>query len=65
MPASEMLDTSWTTRLLDRRSRTASMEVGVHPGYQEPWRDAERRAIMEFAIAARAAGHELIGWRDL
>ncbi|MDB5321132.1 MAG: hypothetical protein JWN40_2763 [Phycisphaerales bacterium] len=65
MPASETLDTSWATRLLERRSRAASMEVGVHPGYQEPWRDAERRAIAAFALAARGAGHDLVGWRDL
>jgi len=65
MPASETLDTSWTKHLLARRSRAASLEVGVHPGYAEPWRDAERRAIQAFADAARAAGHDLIGWRDL
>jgi predicted glycoside hydrolase/deacetylase ChbG (UPF0249 family) len=65
MPQSETLDTTWTTHLLQRPSNAATMEVGVHPGYAEPWRDAERRAIHEFATAARAAGHELIGWGDL
>lgn len=65
MPQSESLDTSWTTRLLERPARAATMEVGVHPGYREPWRDAERRAITEFAAQARRAGHALIGWRDL
>jgi hypothetical protein len=39
--------------------------VGVHPGYTtETWRDEERRSVLEFASAARAAGHELVSWRS-
>jgi hypothetical protein len=51
--------------VLARRTGAMTMEVGVHPGYDEPWRDAERRAIKTFTDAARAAGHDLIGWREL
>lgn len=65
MPRSGSSDTSWPAELAARRATAATMEVGVHPGYTEPWRDAERRAIQEFASAARDAGHRLIGWREL
>ena len=42
-----------------------SLEVGVHPGTEEVWRDRERCAIVEFSGHARKAGHALIGWREL
>lgn len=45
--------------------RAATIEVGVHPGYTEPWRIIERTELHLFADAARAAGHALIGWKDL
>jgi predicted glycoside hydrolase/deacetylase ChbG (UPF0249 family) len=41
-----------------------TLEVGVHPGYDD-WRDDERRSVLAFADAARAQGHELVAWRDL
>lgn len=70
MPVSETGNTAWPGRLVERlRSRVASdaavLEVGVHPGYGEAWRDAERRSIHEFAKLAREGGHRLIGWGDL
>lgn len=42
-----------------------TLEIGVHPGTAEPWRDAERRAVQDLAPRLVAAGHRLIGWRDL
>lgn len=67
MPISATGDTTWPARLLPRLRGGAaeSIEVGVHPGRAEPWRDAERRAIVEFATLARSAGHTLKGWADL
>lgn len=40
-------------------------EVGVHPGLEEAWRARDENGAFAFAASARAAGHELIGWRDL
>jgi len=40
-------------------------EVGIHPGNDEAWRAVDERGGIAFAAAARKAGHELIGWRDL
>ncbi|MEZ0263622.1 MAG: carbohydrate deacetylase [Phycisphaerae bacterium] len=64
MPGSADAGTAWAPRLLERIT-AGTWEVGVHPGYAEPWRDAERRAILDFAVRARAAGHELVGWADV
>lgn len=47
------------------RLKGGTIEVGVHPGYSEDWRDAERAGAQQFAKAARAAGHQLIAWDDL
>jgi predicted glycoside hydrolase/deacetylase ChbG (UPF0249 family) len=51
--------------LLDVVPDGREFEVGVHPGYAEPWRDAERRAVQDFAPRARGAGNALISWNDL
>lgn len=64
MPISETGDTTWPAQLLPKL-HAASAEIGVHPGYAESWRDAERQAIHDFAARARSAGHTLIGWREL
>lgn len=57
-------DAAWPERLLGVVSGS-SLEVGVHPGYAEGWRDQERKAIVEFAERVRNAGHRLIGWQLL
>lgn len=51
--------------LLPRLRGDGSIEVGVHPGRREDWRDAERAAAEAFAAQARAAGHALITWNDV
>lgn len=63
MPDS-LADRDWPTTL-PGRFKEASMEVGVHPGYQETWRSSDRMAVQAFAAGVKAAGHELIGWKDL
>jgi predicted glycoside hydrolase/deacetylase ChbG (UPF0249 family) len=59
-------DVGWHAELLARmeRLRGATLEVGVHPG-TDGWRDAERAGLEAFAPAARAAGHQLVTWRDI
>lgn len=66
MPSSAW-DTDWEQPLLDRlpHLNAQTIEVGVHPGYSEGWRDYERRSILKFAQLARDAGHTLMGWKDL
>lgn len=66
MPSSAW-DLNWEKPLVERlRSlRAETIEVGVHPGYAEPWRAVEREGILAFAPLARQAGHTLIGWKDV
>lgn len=67
MPSSAH-DAGWATPLLARCGRLdgETLEVGVHPGFEsEAWRDEERRSVLELAVAARDAGHELVTWRDV
>lgn len=65
MPASAG-DVDWVEPVLARLSSlSGTAEIGVHPGLDVEWRAIEDRGVMAFAGAARAAGHELIGWRDL
>ena len=68
MPISETGDTTWPARLLPKLSgygENTSIEVGVHPGQSEQWRQAEQVAISHFVSLARQAGHRLLGWKDL
>lgn len=57
-------DAGWTRELLGK-VRGDSLEVGVHPGYAEPWRDQQRKDVQAFAAEARRRGHVLCGWKDL
>jgi hypothetical protein len=59
-------DTGWEAPLADVLGELGgdTLEIGVHPGY-EGWRDGERTSLLAFAETARAAGHELVSWRDL
>jgi chitin disaccharide deacetylase len=60
-------DTDWHDRLLRAvaQLRGTSLEVGVHPGYEEPWRDEERQSLRRFVELARQSGHGLISWAEL
>lgn len=66
MPSSAW-DENWEQPLVDALAglKAETIEVGVHPGYKDEWRDIERRGILKFAALAREAGHTLIGWRDV
>lgn len=59
-------DVSWHRRLLERMpTLTGTLEVGVHPGFDDPWRNDERLSVLAFAAGAGSDGHELVGWRDI
>jgi len=57
-------DTSWGEDLLQHVAAD-TLEVGGHPGHDEPWRAQEKADLMAFAPLARARGHDLVGWRDI
>ena len=63
MPSSAH-DVDWAEPLLERVARLdgATLEVGVHPGENEPWRIEEGASIVSFATQARERGHELVPW---
>jgi predicted glycoside hydrolase/deacetylase ChbG (UPF0249 family) len=63
MPTSAA-DTAWEAPLLAALARLdgGSLEVGVHPGSDEPWRSAERDSAIAFAELARGRRHELVPW---
>lgn len=62
MPAKS--DPPWADDLLELLSRlpSGSIEIGVHPGRDEPWRDRDRVGTLDFArrLDGRAA---LVDWR--
>jgi predicted glycoside hydrolase/deacetylase ChbG (UPF0249 family) len=64
MPSSG-LDVGWGEPLLDVLAGEGSLEVGVHPGYREGWREREREDLLEFAALATARGHHLTTWNDV
>jgi predicted glycoside hydrolase/deacetylase ChbG (UPF0249 family) len=58
-------DVGWEQPLTEiARGLTGTLEVGVHPGYED-WRDGERESVLAFAELARGDGHELVSWKDL
>lgn len=64
MPASAG-DASWTNLLRGPSLGGETLEVGVHPGEIEDWRQLEARGTTEFAREAMAAGHRLVTWREI
>ena len=63
------LDTNWGAEILRQMNnlpQDATIEVGVHPGHQEEWRQHEFDDINDFAAILRdSKKHELITWNDL
>ncbi len=58
-------DKAWE-RLATKLPKTgATLEVGLHPGYEEEWRDRERRSLAPFVEEIRRQGHELVGWNAI
>ncbi|MGH3103684.1 MAG: carbohydrate deacetylase [Gaiellaceae bacterium] len=66
MPTSAR-DTGWEERLL-AAARTlpgSSLEVGVHPGFEEEWRSDERLSVQRLARRALDEGHRLGPWTEV
>lgn len=63
------MDIGWADTILkemDKLPQDAIIEVGVHPGHIEEWRQHEYNDIIEFAKKIRASGkHELINWNQI
>jgi hypothetical protein len=57
-------DPPWAAELLRRLPSlgASSLEVGVHPGRAEPWRDRDRLAVLELGRGL-GDGVELVDWR--
>ncbi len=60
-------DTDWEDPLLAaaRGLSGRSLEIGVHPGFDEPWRNDERLTVQRLAARARAEGHTLAPWTEV
>ena len=63
------MDTGWADCILkqmDKLPQDAVIEMGVHPGHKEEWRQHEYDDIIEFATKLRASSkHEIINWNQL
>lgn len=63
------MDTGWADSMLaqmDKLPQDAVIEIGVHPGHKEEWRQHEYDDIMDFAKKLRASGkHQIINWNQL
>jgi len=64
MPASAG-DRSWTALLRRPDLQNSTIEIGVHPGKHEPWRQLEAEGGAEFAREAMSSGHRLVTWREI
>ncbi len=62
-------DRDWTQPALARIEATvpatAIVEVGVHPGVTEAWRDVERVECVSFGKVARERGHVMTTWNEV
>lgn len=63
------MDIGWADTILvemDKLPQDAVIEIGVHPGHKEAWRQHEYDDIIEFAAKLRASGkHQIINWNQL
>lgn len=63
------MDTGWADTILakmDILPKDATIEIGVHPGHKEEWRQHEYDDIIEFATKLRASRkHQIINWNEI
>lgn len=63
------MDTGWADCVLaqmDNLPQDAVIEIGVHPGHKEQWRQHEYDDIMDFAKKLRVSGkHQIINWNQI
>ena len=63
------MDIGWADSILsemDNLPNDAIIEIGVHPGHKEVWRQHEYEDIIDFAAKLKASGkHEIINWNNV
>lgn len=63
------MDKGWADTILaemDKLPQEDVIEIGVHPGHKEEWRQYEYDDIIEFASKLRAEGkHDIINWNQI
>jgi len=57
-------DPDWH-QLASRLPDGQTLEVGVHPGYDQEWCNNERLSLAPFVSAARGAGHTFVSWNAI
>lgn len=68
MPANHF-DVNWSDAILtkmDNLPQDSTIEIGVHPGHKEEWRQHEYDDIIDFATKLRASEkHQIINWNQI
>lgn len=63
------MDIGWADSILvemGKLPQDAIIEIGVHPGHKEEWRQREYNDIIDFSKKLRASGkHEIINWNQV
>lgn len=62
------MDINWAHKvltLIDALPDDFTVEVGVHPGHKEEWRQHEYEDINEFAALIHESSHQLITWKEI
>lgn len=63
------MDTGWANSILKTMNTLPSksvIEIGVHPGHKEKWRQHEFDDILNFVDKIKAEGrHQLVNWNDI
>ena len=58
-------DPSWGELAQRLPQSEETIEVGLHPGSLDDWRQEEMASLRAFVEAVEEHGHELVGWDDL
>jgi hypothetical protein len=51
--------------LSDSLPAGTTLEVGLHPGHEDAWRQRELKSLRPFVEAVTDAGHTLVGWNAI
>lgn len=66
--AANNFDTDWSEnilRQLDTLDDNATIEIGIHPGHKEEWRQHEFDDIHHFALLLKSTKHKVINWNNI
>lgn len=67
MPANSF-DTNWSNTVLSNINtlvENSTLEIGVHPGFQEEWRLNEYKDLLLFGQLLQGSSHKLINWNNI